>query len=419
MFYGWYIVGAGVILSAYNAGALTYGFTAFIDPIADTFGWSYAQISLAVSLRGAETGALSPLLGVLVDRWPSKRLVLGGIILLGLGLYWLSRANSLAMFYLAFLVIALGNSLAVQMVPTAAVARWFRKDIGKASGVLAMGIGIGGVLLPLLVKVIDAYGWQETLVILAVGAWGVGIPLSFFFRDRPEKYGLLPDGKQQNDSKSSAGLRVYDFGTGVKEALKMRAFWSIGIATMLQMATMQAVTVHMMPYLTSLGIARSTAGMVAMLVPLISLTSRIPFGLLTDIWDKRYVMAFSIGLLSVGAFLFWLIDGSSFLIIVLFAITFGVGMGGFVSVRPPVVREYFGTKNFATIFGLLSVFATIGMVASPPVAGWVFDTLGFYDPIWLIMSIIAMIGTLIMLTSPLAPQRLAPTMGQIGSAGET
>ena len=69
VFYGWYIVGASVLITLYTGGIVHFGFTAVFEPIADEFGWSYAQISLAASLRGFEVGLLAPLVGLLVDRW--------------------------------------------------------------------------------------------------------------------------------------------------------------------------------------------------------------------------------------------------------------------------------------------------------------------------------------------------------------
>ncbi len=236
MFYGWYIVAASAVLMACHGAILMYGFTAFINPIATTFGWSYAQIAFATSLRGLEAGALNPFFGAAVDRWPAKKLVLIGMIVYGLGLFLVGQATSLIMFYLAFLIAALGSSLAVQMVPPTMIARWFRKNIGLASGTLTMGIGIGGLLIPLLVKLIDTYGWQNTLTFLAAGVWVLGIPLSFVFRNRPEEHGLLPDGKPQDNSKGPDSLSAYDFSTSVREALKMPAFWYIGVATIFQTA---------------------------------------------------------------------------------------------------------------------------------------------------------------------------------------
>lgn len=151
MFYGWYIIIAGVLLATYSTGVFAYGFTAFITPIATTFGWSYARITLAMSFRGAERGVLNPLVGMVVDRWPARRLMLIGVSICGLGMLCISQATDLAMFYGGFLIMGLGSSLAFFMVPQATVARWFSRDIGKATGILVMGAGIGGVLLPLLV----------------------------------------------------------------------------------------------------------------------------------------------------------------------------------------------------------------------------------------------------------------------------
>jgi MFS family permease len=72
------------------------------------------------------------------------------------------------------------------------------------------------------------------------------------------------------------------------------------------------------------------------------------------------------------------------------------------------MREYFGSKKFGSIFGLGSIFITIGAISTPPLAGWVFDTRGVYDPIWLILSGICMLGAILILTLPRASKKLKP-----------
>ncbi len=400
MFFGWYIVAAALLLQMYHAGAIGHGFTAFIAPIAATFGWSYAQISLGLSFRGLEVGVLDPFVGMAVDRWPARRLVLIGVIMYGLGLVCISQATTLIMFYTGFVVLGLGNSLSIHVVPQTMIARWFRRDVGKASAVLSMGGSLGGVLIPLLVMMIDAYSWQTSLLILAVGIWVIGIPLSFIFRARPEEYGLLPDGKTQGDEKEWSSSVNYDNNVEVKEALKMRALWQIGIAYMLQTGVIHAVSTHVMPYLESLKITRSTASMVTMFLPLVGFVARMPYGWLADIFPKKYVMAVSIGLTTAGIFLFWLIDDSSFMPICAFVIVFGLGHAGPGTVRTPLVREYFGVKNFGTMYGLLAVFNMASQLVYPPVAGLVYDTLGSYKPIWLIFGIGSTIAIILMATAP-------------------
>jgi len=161
----------------YNSLLFIYGFSTFINPIISTFGWSYAQVSLAISVRSLTTGAMNPFLGALVDRWPARRLLIIGSIILGLGLLSLGWVTNLALFYGGFIRMGLGGSLATQLVPQTSVARWFRKNLGKANGIMGFSVALGGVAIPLLVMTIDTYGWQSTYIFAAIGIWILMIPL--------------------------------------------------------------------------------------------------------------------------------------------------------------------------------------------------------------------------------------------------
>jgi len=403
MFFGWYIVAASSLFMAFYGWAVIYGFSAFVNPVSATFGWSFTQISLAMSIRGMEIGILNPFFGAAVDRWPARKLVVIGMVVFGAGFLMLSWTQNLAMFYIGSMIFAFGSSLAVNMVPMAVVARWFKKDIGKANGIIALGTGLGGVFIPALVLMIDTVGWQNSLLILAVCIWVVGIPLSFLFYDRPGVLGLHTDGTPEDPKATNVIAKSQGSGT-LRELIKSKAFWYIGIASLFQMAAMNAAVVHMMPYFTSLGIERSKAGFIVMLVPLTSLPVRIPFGMLADRFEKKNVMAMNIGLLGLGTILMRFVSDTSTIINLLFAVMLGFGMGGFMPLRSPIIREYFGTQNFGTILGLTSIFITIGAVVSPPVAGWVYDTWGTYYPVWMGLGCLAMIGALIMLFLP-APSK--------------
>ena len=405
MFYGWYIVAASAFIGAFIGGTTMRGFTALVDPMVVTFGWSYAQISLAMTLRGVESGVMNPFMGAVADRWPARRLVFIGVIVSGLGILFLSQVNNLPTFYTSFIIIGLGGSLGMQVVPAVVIARWFSKNTGKAYGILAAGIGLSGFLVPLVTMLIDNYGWRAYLVMVTVGVFAFCLPVSFLFRNRPEDYGLLPDGKLPNSLTVSRGQQTQDVSMGVKEALKTRAFWHIGIAFMLQIAGGSAVLLHTMPYLSSLGIERSTASMILMYIAIVSVPSRLLFGWLSDIFRKSYIIAASMVLTSIGLFLFSIIDSSSFGLIVGFIIVYGTVVGAYISLRPPIHREYFGVRKFGSILGLGSIFITIGVITAPPLAGWVFDTRGVYDPIWLIFSGVCLIGAILMLTIPRAPQK--------------
>jgi MFS transporter, OFA family, oxalate/formate antiporter len=407
LFYGWYIVVAGLLLSAYNASIFGYGWTAFVNPILATFGWSMTQLSLASSMRNLETGIFNPLWGTVVDRWPARRLMLIGLIFSALGMFCLSQTKNLAMYYIGFLIVGISSSLISGILPQTVIARWFKKDIGKASGLFYMGVGIGGVAVPLMVNIIDKLTWQTTLLYAAIGYLIIGIPLSFVFRSRPSEYGLVPDGRVQKMPQGSLSVPSSEFGTSVKEALKQRAFWHIAVVTIFQNATMATISLYAIPYLTSIGMERHIAGNVVMFFTLSSLFTRIPMGMLSDVIRKTHVVAISLVLLIVGVFLFWLIgSSSSFWMILLFAVTYGFGLGGVLALRAPVLSEYFGTKNFGTIFGFTSIFITVASVASPPLAGWIYDTSHSYKLWWLSLLIFGVVALIAILTIP-RPKRSA------------
>ena len=131
----------------------------------------------------------------------------------------------------------------------------------------------------------------------------------------------------------------------------MRAFWHLGVVTLFQNAAISTICLYAIPYLTSLGMDRSTASTVVMLYTLVSLFTRIPMGMLSDIFRKSYVMALSVALQGVGLFLFWLIGGTSpFWLILLFAIIYGFGVSGVMPLRAPILSGVFWHQELRGYF---------------------------------------------------------------------
>ena len=393
VFYGWWIVFACFLIAFYIGGTIIYGFTAFFEPIAEETGWSYTQISIAASLRGLEAGVLAPVAGFLVDRFGPRKLIFCGTLTIGFGLLLLSWVNSLAMFYGAFTLVALGASACTSTVLMTVVANWFRRNVGKALGIMTCGFGASGILVLFIVRLIGVYQWRTTLVILGLGMWLFGTPLSFLIHHKPGQYGYLPDGETSAEQMSP--LKSPDGGVDFREALKSRNFWHISIAEAIRMMIAMAVITHIMPYLSSLDISRSRAALVASSIPLLSIIGRFGFGWLGDTFDKRYVMAGVYSLVGVGLLCFSHIQlpGIIFPFLILFPLSWGS-----TPLRGAIVREYFGVTSFGKIFGLMMGIAAVGGIMGPSLAGWTYDTLGSYHPIWLVFAGISIIPIILMLT---------------------
>jgi len=402
IFYGWWVVAACFLISLFAGGLVILGFTAFFEPIVQEFGWSYAAVSLAASLRGAETGILAPLLGFLVDRWGPRRILVGGIIIGGLGLVILSQISSLGMFYIGFVLVATGLSCVSPTVVYTAVNNWFREKSGMAIGIMISGFSFGGLLVPVVVKIIDIFQWRIAFLLLGLIMWLIVLPLSFLVKNKPRDVdfnGGQGKSTQRNDEISLKVVAPQKRGE-VKQALCTRAFWHIGVAIAIQYLAISAMIVHVMPYLSVVGIMRMDASFVATAFPLVSIIGRLGSGWFWDKYDKKMIAIVFFILSGLGQLLFSFVSNQYFGLIVPSVLLFGIGWGGNAVIRAGLVSEYFGRCNYGTILGLIMGIAAIGSILGPYLVGWMFDTWQNYQIAWLVCTGLIAIATIIMAATP-------------------
>jgi MFS family permease len=395
IFYGWWVVAASFPISLYVSGIVYYGFTAFFEPLVKEFGWSYTEVSFAASIRGLEVGIFAPFIGLLVDRLGSRKLILAGTILTGFGLILLSLTRSLLMFYGAFFLLALGAGGCMSLVTMTAVANWFDKNVGKAFGVMSSAFGASGVIVPFIVWLIDAFYWRTALIILGVGLWIFGIPLSFVVRNKPEQSGYLAKGVLPDDSVSYQEIQTKKAEFSLRDVLKNRSFMYLILIDAIRSMAISAVVIHVMPYLSHVGISRPTASLVAAAIPLCSIAGRFGFGWMADVFEKKYVMAMTYFLMGIGLVAFCYVQVKWFMF--LFLLLFPLGLGGSMVLRGVILRDYFGTSSFGTMLGIVSGSASIGAIIGPTLAGWVFDTLRNYQFAWLALIVLIALAILMIL----------------------
>jgi len=398
IFYGWWIVAAMVVIGTYMGSVVFFGFTAFVTPIEASFpSWPRAILSLSTSFRGMESGLLAPFAGKLVDRYGPRRLIFVGSIIVALSLFMLSKVNSLWMFYLSFIILALGMSTCTLTVPMAAVTNWFHRKLGIAGAFAIVGFGLSGALVPVVRWLIDTYGWRETFLMLSVGVILIITPISLVFRHRPQPYGYLPDG----DVEPPALTSTEEVQEGpvekkwrVLEVLSNGVFWRITVTYICQMMVISAVVFHLMPYLESVGIARTSAGFVTMALALSSIIPRLAFGWLADRYERKMLSTVGLAVVAVSIVLFLNVSAQAFWLLIPFILIYGVGHGGNNALRAPMIVSYFGRANFGTVMGLVMGFCSLGTVLGPPLAGLVWDKMGNYTLAWYVGIGIAIIGML-------------------------
>lgn len=383
IFYGWWMVAAAMVLNALAGGTFVYGFTVFFNPIRNTFGWGAAVTAVAFTLQRFESGLLEVVAGFLVDKVGPRRLMVMGWTLVGAGFVLMSQIQSLLAFYGAFLLMATGLSFAVFIVLFAPIANWFVRKRSRAMTLITVGFGASGGLVPLLAAGVDNLGWRETLLGVGIVLWAIGIPLSLLMRHRPDRYGYLPDGDSEPwGVRQPVGSRTDTPPSGVgfapREAMRTRAFWLLASASLFQFMGASAVMVHIMPYLESVDMPRTTAAIVVTGITLCSLIGRLGFGLMGDFANKRVLIAIGSALQITGVFILSFVDASRMWVLIPFLLTYAPGFGSTIPLRPALQADYFGTRNYGTIMGLMMLVSMAGGLASPVVAGWLFDTMGTY-----------------------------------------
>lgn len=404
IFYGWWVLAAASVIHLWGAGAFYYSFTVFFNPIVEEFGWSYAAISFAASLRNIEGGLISPLIGVAADRWGARRLLVLGSLITGLAFLLFSRINSLWSFYTLFVVLSIGVSLLVPIPGWAAVTNWFHKQRGLAMGILSGAIGLGGIVVYLINHLVARYGWRATVVILGFGTILVCLPCALFVRHDPEHYGLKPDGEEPDkgsDRGSAAPVAAAEYRPdySARQALRTTTFWLMAVILTVAGGIMNAVMVHVMPYLLSVDLPRNRAALIAATLVLVSTAGRFGLGFLTYRFESRHLLCFALAIQALGLLL--LARSSSLTHAVLFALCFGPGSGGLITLRVTMQAGFFGRKAFGTIQGASMAVMMLGTTAGPLLTGLFYDLHQTYRPIWLLM------GGLMLVSIPFA-LRLKP-----------
>jgi MFS family permease len=310
----------------------------------------------------------------------------------------MSRVNALWSFYGAFLVIAMGLNFAAFVVIFTTIANWFERKRSRAMTVVATGFGASGTLVPLVALAVGELGWRETLTIVGVGLWVIGIPLSSLMRHKPSQYGYLPDGASPQETSEKESVSGFKSAREtakeparsftVKAAMRTRAFWLLSGVAFFQFVGASAVMVHIVPYLESVNIPTTMAATTVTGVTVCSLIGRLGFGFLGDFANKRYLIAIGITLQMIGIFVLSFIDADRAWIIIPFLLTYAPGFGATMPLRPALQADYFGTDNYGTIMGLMMLVSMVGGLASPIVAGWIFDITGSYNLAWLIFAMI-------------------------------
>ena len=423
VFYGWWLVGVSGSVMVISTTPMFHAMGLWFVALEHAFGWSRTQLSLAFAFTRIEGGILGPIEGYLVDRFGTRRLVFIGMSIMGVGWILFSQIQDITIFgwvfrdlwtfYLVYMIIALGQGLGSWLPLMTMLNNWFNRHRAKAMGFSNSVSRIGSLaLIPAIAWAIDPkfdrIGWERTVIIIGVVVLIAVFPLTRFIRNRPEDYGLLPDGDKpeaQNPEKSASMQRpgtqsVEQADFTLKEALLTPAFWFISVGHGFTSMILIAMMAHLAPMMDDRGYSLQTSAFVITAYTAVSMIFQIIGGFVGDRVPKRYALFVFTWIQASGVFL--LTFGPATLPVAYgFALLFGIGFGGRNPLTVSIRGEYFGRKSFGKIMGISQVPMNILLLTAPVFAGIVRDNTGEYTIAFAVLAALNMLGgILFLLASP-------------------
>jgi MFS family permease len=411
IFFGWWTAVATGLLSGFGAGYRSQGFSVFLKPLSAELGLTRAATSAVSAVGTLEGGLAYPLAGWLSDKFGPRAIIFFGTCMFIAGLVLMYFVNSLWLFVFTWGVLSgLGSTLSFSVAADKAVTNWFVRKRGLALGVRFMLWGAGSaVVLPIVGWLVASQGWRTTNLIWACVTLPTLAVIWFLIKPhRAEYYGMMPDGaglketatsdKQISDKGAAYASEVGEVEFTVREAWKTRAFWFLLASWTINQIVIGGLSIHIIPFLTDTGIATTAASGMMSLSVICTIPARFVGGAVADRIRKdrlQYLLAGAFALLALGITV--AIFTRSIGLLFVFLILYGLGSGAGTPLRLVIGSRYFGRKSFGTILGSMLMAQSLLGFLSPIYAGWIFDTTGSYNIVFISFAILTAISTFIML----------------------
>src|SRR4051812_27554712 len=153
-FYGWVVVAAsavGLFLGAFPIVAFSFG--VFFQSFAREFHAGRAAVSLAFAIHNLLSGMCAVVVGRLADRLGARKVILPGLVILGLMLVSAEAIGSrIWELYLFYAVLGVVGPATTSVPYALVVSRWFDRRRGLALGVMMVGLGAGAIAMPVVAQ---------------------------------------------------------------------------------------------------------------------------------------------------------------------------------------------------------------------------------------------------------------------------
>ncbi len=400
LYYGWWVAAAAAGIEFANAATAIGILTVFVNPMSQEFGWNRTEIAGATSLGAILGAALAPFSGRLVDRLGSRMVLAFGGIVVVLGCLYLSTAQALLGFYVAFTLCRVADQGLIKIGASVTAGKWFLRYRGRATG-LVFFAGSAGIIVmaPVVQLVITYWGWRAAWVVLAGVMLCVGvIPSTLIIRRQPEDLGLTIDGgkpipKTTGEPDQQDDERQWP----VSEVIKTPAFWLILISLFMVSTATSGIGLHLVPHLIQQGLTPGAAVGAISVMSTAGALGALAAGFAAERTSPKLLMTL---IYLLGAVSIWvLIQADSLPETYLFAILQGLVGSGVNTLAPIVWASYYGRRTLGSIFGISRAAQVSGFAIGPLASAVVYDTTGTYQQAFISFSLVAVAASVLVMVA--------------------
>jgi len=378
IFYGWVILAAGTLGTVMMGPSQTFTVALFTDTFVTELGISRSMISLIYG--GATLGAslLLPLTGRLVDRHGTRRMMLLVTLAFVASCAAMSRVMGAASLLLALLALRYLGFGSMQLVSNNVIAQWFVRRRGLAMGLAGQSLAISLFAFPALADaLIQQFTWRGAWIGLSLIVLFIAVPAAWLlFRDRPELYGLQPDGVGPLDRLYPNLASEQDWT--LAEARHTSAFWVFTLAFMVFATVMAGLVFHQASLFAERGLSRDNAVTAFQVMAIVSIAGNLGMGYLLDRVSARLLLVLQLALLAAALLLLQVMNTSW--IALLYAVLLGLTMGGNRVMDSTVWAKYFGRRHLGSIRGATMIGSVGGTALGAYPLGLSLDLTGSYSP---------------------------------------
>lgn len=358
----------------------------YLDVITKAWNIPRTQFAFNDSCRFISSAIINLFFGSLVYKYGVRKMTAFGFLMLIASMLTYAFAPNVFVFCIGGVLLGIGLTFTTTTMASSIIRRWFRKDIGKYSGIVFAANGVGGavatqIISPMLNK--SLFGYKTSYIFVAILLLVVGTIMVIFLRERPKDDTIepTPAGKKKARGSTWSGI---DYQT----AKKRPYFYLTLIVVFLTGFSLQGIGGVYKAHMGDMGLNATLITNIVSIHSLALTATKILVGAIYDRFNLRKVMIVcqSSAILAFLILAFIAPTTTGAVLGFVFAFAFPLALPLETLVIPLIANDLFGNANYDKILGILIAANYSGYALGAPIVNLSFDFLGTYTPMLVVLA---------------------------------